>query len=349
DNGGFYLGDDRVTLAELLKEKGYGRGGFVGAFVLDRRWGIAQGFDRYFDEFDLKKFEQAASMDVIQRPGSEVVDKALAWLGEDRERPFFAWVHLYDPPAPYEAPEPFRSRFPASMEGAYDAEIASADAQVGRLLDALDDDGRLAETLVIVVGDHGEMLGEHGEQTHGFFIYEAAVHIPLILAGPGLPARTVADQVRIVDVMPTALALLRVPAPKAVQGASLEPVLRGEHLSLVAHSESWYPRYHYGWSELPPLQDGRYKYIRAPRPELYDLPADRRETKDLAKDDASRTATLDRALTDLLARTTSEAAAKGPQTIDAETEERLAALGYVSGSVSPRHLEDRPPGDPKDK
>jgi choline-sulfatase len=349
DNGGFYLADDQVTLAEQLKEKGYRTGGFVGAFVLDRRWGIAQGFDRYFDEFDLKKFEQAASMDVIQRPGSEVVDKALAWLGQDRERPFFAWVHLYDPHAPYEAPEPFRSRFPASLEGAYDAEIASADAQVGRLLDALDDDGRLAETLVIVVGDHGEMLGEHGEQTHGFFIYEAAVHIPLILAGPGLPARTIADQVRIVDVMPTALALLAVPAPKAVQGASLLPVVKGERLSLVAHSESWYPRYHYGWSELQSLQDGRYKYIRAPRPELYDLPADRREAKDLAKDDAGRTATLDRALSELLSRTTSEAAAKGPQTIDAETEERLAALGYVSGSVSPRHLEDRPRGDPKDK
>src|SRR5262249_46825798 len=152
----------------------------------------------------------------------------------------------------------------------------------------------------------------------------AAVHIPLILAGPGLPARTVADQVRIVDVMPTALALLHVPAPKAVQGTSLEPVVRGERLSLVAHSESWYPRYHYGWSELQSLQDGRFKYIRAPRPELYNLGADRREEKDLAKDDAGRAATLDRALAELLTRTTSAAAAKGPQTIDAETEERLA-------------------------
>jgi arylsulfatase A-like enzyme/tetratricopeptide (TPR) repeat protein len=349
DNGGFYLGDDQVTLAELLKETGYRTGGFVGSFVLDRRWGIAQGFDRYFDEFDLKKFEQAPSMDVIQRPGSEVVDRALTWLGQDRDEPFFAWVHLYDPHAPYEAPEPYRSRFPATATGAYDAEIATADAQVGRLLDALDADGRLPETLVIVVGDHGEMLGEHGEQTHGFFIYDAAVHIPLIVAGPGLPARTVAEQVRIVDVMPTALALLGVPVPKAVQGVSLLPLARGEGLSLVGYSESWYPRYHYGWSELQSLQDARFKYIRAPRPELYDLDTDPHEKKDLVKEEGARSATLDRALAGFLARTASGSAAKGPQTIDAETEERLAALGYVSGSVSPRALEDRPRGDPKDK
>ena len=159
DNGGFYLGDEQVTLAEVLRDKGYRTGGFIGAFVLDRRWGISQGFERYFDEFDLEKFNDAPSMDVIQRPGSEVVDKALEWLRADRERPFFAWVHLYDPHAPYEAPEPYRSRFPRTAVGAYDAEIAATDAQVGRLLDALDLDGRLDETLVIAVGDHGEMLG----------------------------------------------------------------------------------------------------------------------------------------------------------------------------------------------
>ncbi|HEY7516512.1 MAG TPA: sulfatase, partial [Vicinamibacteria bacterium] len=171
DNGGFYLGEDQTTLAEVLKAKGFRTGGFVGAFVLDRRWGIAQGFDRFFDEFDLEKFNDAQSMDAIQRPGSEVVDRALEWLGAERERPFFAWVHLYDPHTPYDAPEPWKSRFPATPSGAYDAEIAASDAQVGRLLDSLDGDGRLAETVVVVVGDHGEMLGEHGEATHGFFVY----------------------------------------------------------------------------------------------------------------------------------------------------------------------------------
>jgi arylsulfatase A-like enzyme/Tfp pilus assembly protein PilF len=349
DNGGFYLGDDQVTLAETLRDKGYRTGGFVGAFVLDRRWGIAQGFERFYDDFDLDKFSSAPGMDAIQRPGSEVVDKALEWLGQDRERPFFAWVHLYDPHAPYEPPEPFRSRFPRTAIGAYDGEIATSDWLVGRLLDALRDDGRLDDTLVVVSGDHGEMLGEHGEQTHGFFVYDAAVHIPLIMAGPGLPAREVKDQVRILDVMPTVLALLGVPAPRTVQGVSLLPLARGLSLRLVAHTESWYPRYHYGWSELNSLQDGRYKYIRAPRPELYDLASDPHETRDLSPAETTRLATLDRALSGLLARTTSAAAAKGPSAVDSDTAERLAALGYVGSTVSAKTLEERPRGDPKDK
>jgi choline-sulfatase len=349
DNGGFYLDEEQVTLAEVLRDKGYRTGGFVASFVLDRRWGIAQGFERYFDEFDLERFKDSPSMDAIQRPGGEVVDKALEWLGADRDKPFFAWVHLYDPHTPYEAPEPYRARFPRNMHGAYDAEIAYTDSQVGRLLDALQLDGRLAETLVVVLGDHGEMLGEHGELTHGFFIYEAATHIPLIVSGPGVTARVVPDQVRMVDVMPTALALLGVGAPRTVQGVSLLPLARGERLDLVAHSESWYPRYHYGWSELRSVQDGRFKYIKAPRPELYDLQSDSHEQQDRSGDDAARLDTLARALDDLEARTASSEAPKGPRPVDAETEERLAALGYVGGSVSRKNLEDRPRGDPKDK
>jgi arylsulfatase A-like enzyme/tetratricopeptide (TPR) repeat protein len=349
DNGGFYLGDDQTTLAEVLKARGFRTGGFVGAFVLDRRWGIAQGFDRFFDEFDLEKFGDAQSLDAIQRPANEVVDRALEWLRAERERPFFAWVHLYDPHTPYDAPAEWKSRFPSTPSGAYDAEIAWSDAQVGRLLDALDEDGRLGETVVAVVADHGEMLGEHGEATHGFFIYDAAVRIPLIVSGPGVPEREIADQVRIVDVMPTVLELLAVQSPKAVQGVSLLPLARGEKLGLVAHSESWYPRYHYGWSDLQSVQDGRFKYIRAPRPELYDLSSDPREIQDLSSVDASRIPALDEALTALLERTTSATAAKGPQTVDAETEERLAALGYVGGGGSARHLEERLRGDPKDK
>lgn len=349
DNGGFYLTDDQVTLAETLRERGYRTGGFVSSFVLDHRWGISQGFERYFDDFDLEKFGDAPGMDAIQRPGSETVDQALSWIANDPSRPFFAWVHLYDPHTPYEAPEPYRSRFPKTMVGAYDAEIASSDAQVGRLLDALQLAGRLEDTLVVVTGDHGEMLGEHGEQSHGFFIYDAATHIPVIVSGPGVPVREVPDQVRIVDLMPTALELLQVPAPKAVQGVSLLPLARGERLGLVAQSESWYPRYHYGWSELLSVQDERHQYIRAPRPELYDLEDDPRELADQSGHDAARLATLDKALSEHLARMTNAAAAKGPQAVDSEAEEKLAALGYVGGGVSARHLEDRPRGDPKDK
>jgi choline-sulfatase len=349
DNGGFYLDDDQITLAEVLRDKGFRTGGFVGAFVLDSRWGIAQGFERFFDDFDLDRFANVVGMDMIQRPGSDVVDHALEWLRVEPNRPFFAWVHLYDAHTPYEAPEPFRSRFPATRDGAYDAEIASADTQVGRLIDALREDGRLDDTVVIVVADHGEMLGEHGEPTHGFFIYEGATHIPLIVSGPGVPAAVVSDQVRIVDVMPTALSLLGIPVPKQVQGTNLMPIARGQHLGLVAHSESWYPRYHYGWSELRAIQDGRFKFIRAPRPEMYDLTADPREEHDQSAESGSRLDVFNRALDEFESRTARAGAQQGPRPVDSETEERLAALGYVAGSVNMKRLNEPARGDPKDK
>jgi len=349
DNGGYYLADEHVTLAELLRDRGFRTGAFVSAFVLDSRWGIGQGFERFADDFDLSKFKEAVGMDAIQRPGSETVDSALRWVAEDRSRPFFLWVHLYDPHTPYTPPREYAEFFPRTMVGAYDAEIALTDHQLGRLLDALEGDGRLGRTLVAVLGDHGEMLGEHGEATHGFFIYDAAVRIPMVLAGPGLPARVVEDQVRIVDVMPTLLELLQMPAPKAVQGVSLLPTTRGERLGLMAVSESWYPRFHYGWSELTAIQDERFKLIRAPRRELYDLGRDPGERDDLGAIETRRVSTLEQALEDMLARIGS---GKGPavaEALDSETAEALEALGYIGGGVSARHLEERPRGDPKDK
>ena len=348
DNGGFYLADEQATLAETLRQSGYRTGGFVGAFVLDSRWGIAQGFDRYFDDFDLSKYE-GRGMDAVQRRGDEVVAKALDWLGQERDRPFFAWVHLYDPHTPYAAPDEYASRFPKAPSGAYDAEIAWSDSLVGRLQDALEADGRLGRTLLVVVGDHGESLGEHREPTHAFFVYEATLHVPLIMAGADLPAQVVADPVRLVDVMPTVLAVLGVPAPPAVQGRDLLGFTRGQRLELPALSESWYPRFHYGWSELTSIRDGRYKLIRAPRPELYDLREDPGEERDLAAGDPRRVEAMERSLTELQARVGSASVAPAPQRLDPEAEERLEALGYVSGTVSPRNLEERLRGDPKDK
>jgi arylsulfatase A-like enzyme/Flp pilus assembly protein TadD len=347
DNGGYYLGDAHTTLAEVLRDRGFRTGGFVSSFVLDSRWGISQGFDRYFDDFDFSKVRPAAGMDAIQRPGGETVDAALAWLGEDRARPFFLWVHLYDPHTPYAAPPDWAARFPRTLQGAYDAEIAFADAQLGRLLDALG--GRARDTVIAVLGDHGEMLGEHGEQTHGFFVYDAAVRIPMVVAGPGVPARVVSDQVRIVDLMPTVLELLGAPAPAGVQGVSLMPAARGQRLGLLALSESWYPRFHYGWSELVAIQDERFKLIRAPRRELYDVGRDPGERADLAASEPARADALARALEQFVARIGEADAPAAPQSVDPETAERLEALGYLGGAVSARHLEDRPRGDPKDK
>jgi arylsulfatase A-like enzyme/Tfp pilus assembly protein PilF len=352
DNGGFYVDERRQLLAEILRERGYRTGGFVGAFVLDRRWGINQGFDRYFDDFDLSS--AGAGMDTIQRRGTEVVDRALAWLAEDTDRPFLAWVHLYDPHAPYLAPPAFRARFPQTLDGAYDAEVAATDVEVGRLLDALERDGRLDRTLAIVVGDHGESLGEHGEQAHGFFLYDAAVQVPLVIAGrcsTGLviPARVVPDQVRLVDVMPTILDCLQVSAPAEVQGHSLLAAARGERVEGLALAETWYPRYHYGWSELVAVRDGRYKLVRAPRRELYDLQTDPDERVNLADQHPQRADALERALDDLLARVSRADAVRAPAPVDPEVEERLRALGYIGAGVSRHALADRRRADPKDR
>lgn len=350
DNGQFYVADDQVTLAEVLKGRGYHTAGFVGAFVLDRRWGIAQGFDTYFDDFDLGKYQLAAGIDAAQRPANEVVDHAAAWLREQSNQPFFAWVHLYDPHAPYAAPEEYAARFPQTMQGAYDAEIAFTDAQVGRLLEAVG----LARgnTVVVVVGDHGESLGEHQEQQHGFFIYDAVTQVPLIISGPNIPVRTITRQVRIVDVMPTVLAALGVTMPQPVQGANLMPLLSPDttpSAETPALVESWYARFHYGWSELRALRDGRYKLIAAPRRELYDTQQDPGELTNIAEANPRLADAMQRALEDMTARTTSGATTAAPQEVDPDVEERLRALGYVGGSVSPRNLEDRPRGDPKDK
>ena len=346
DNTGFYVDDAVTTLAEVLKGRGYRTGGFVGGFVLDARWGIAQGFDHYFDDFDLSE-DVGPGLDAIQRPGAEVVDAATTWLKQPGTAPFFAWVHLYDAHTPYAAPAEFARQFPDTRDGAYNAEVAYADSQVGRLLAALEADGRLDNTIVVLLSDHGEQLGEHREQSHGFFVYDASVQVPLIIAGPGVTTRVVPDQVRIIDVMPTVLDLAGIEVPAAVQGASLRPALEGERQTLLAFSESWYPRFHYGWSELRAVRDGRYKFILAPRRELYDVVADPGELNNLAPTEAARADTLERALRALVAQTTRAEASKGPQPVDAVAEQRLRALGYVGGS-SAVNLVERPRRDPKD-
>ncbi|HUU35919.1 MAG TPA: sulfatase-like hydrolase/transferase, partial [Vicinamibacterales bacterium] len=346
DNTGFYVDGALTTLAEQLKGQGYRTGGFVGAFVLDARWGIAQGFDHYFDDFDLTE-DVGPGLDAIQRRGAVVVDAATAWLTEPATTPFFAWVHLYDPHTPYDAPAEYAAKFPATRDGAYDAEVAYTDTQLGRLLSALDAGGRLENTIVVVMADHGEQLGEHREQSHGFFIYDAAVQVPLIVVAPGVAPRVVPDQVRVIDVMPTVLDLAGVAIPAAVQGTSLRPALEGERQSLLAFSESWYPRFHYGWSELRAVRDGRYKFIQAPRRELYDVNADPHELNNLAASDPARADALERSLRALVAQTSRADAATGPQPVDAAAEQRLRALGYVGGA-SAKNLEERPRRDPKD-
>jgi arylsulfatase A-like enzyme/Tfp pilus assembly protein PilF len=354
DNGGYYLGQDQVTLAETLKENGYKTGGFVAAFVLDSRWGLNQGFDRYFDDFDLNKFENVG-LDTVQRRGGEVLEEALKWMEGVKDDRFFAWLHFYDVHTPYEAPEPYLSRYQGYPGARYDGEIAYLDSLMGQLLDWIESADLEDDTLVIFIGDHGESLGQHQENAHGFFIYDATMHVPFLLKAPyrQIPRGwRIPAQVRSVDLMPTILDLVDVAAPATIQGQSLVPLLEGEteDLGLFAYSESFYPRHHYGWAELKSIRNGALQYIDAPRPELFDIRSDPNQTRNLAPQRAATVQELKTALDDLVARYGVEGIdEKGPESLDPDAQAQLAALGYLGGPSKIKIDPTRPLPDPKDK
>ncbi len=348
DNGGFFLGPEQVTLAERLAEQGYRTGAAVGAFVLDSKWGLDQGFDTYLDDFDLTNVK-AMSLASVKRPGNEVIDMALDWMQGLGDQPFFAWMHLYDPHAPYESPEPFRSRYPGHP---YRGAVAFTDAQVGRVFDFLDHTGLADDTIVIVTADHGEGLGEHGEETHGFFIYETSMRVPLIVRAPGVAPRRVSQPVRTVDIMPTVLDLVGAAPADRIEGVSLRPLLAGDvrEMPLDGYGEAMYPLHHYGWSELTAIRSDRYKLIDAPRPELYDLERDPHETTNLFDERRSVADAMLRQLRDQEREMAADAPeAPAAEDVDPETRARLAALGYVGSFVATSSEPESGRADPKDK
>ena len=349
DNGGFFLDPAQTTLAEVLKARGYRTGGFVAAYVLDSKWGIDQGFDTYFDDFDLGE-SKGLSLGAIQRPANEVVDRVLPWLEAAKESRFFAWIHLYDPHTPYRPPEPFLSRYKGHP---YNGEIAFTDSQVGRVIAQLRSLGVYDRTVVAIMGDHGESLGDHGESTHGFFIYNSVTHVPFVIRAPYslMQGRHVADPVRSVDVMPTVLDLLGVPTPKEVTGASLVPLMTGSasELNLDAYSEAMYPLHHYGWSDIRALRAGRYKVIDAPRPELYDVDQDPKEATNLYE---QRRSLGDGMIAQLRVQEKNfqkTEASLPAGDVDPEARARLAALGYVGSFVASASDPRTGRADPKDK
>ena len=320
DNGGYYVPEDSETLAEVLRDAGYRTGGFVAAFVVDSRWGLDQGFDRYYDDFNFREFERI-SLDSVQRPGDEVMDAALAWMDEVKEERFFSWIHLYDPHWPYEAPEPWASRVSGYSDAPYDAEVLFTDSLVGRFLDWLDESALADDTLLVLIGDHGESLGRHREGAHGFFIYDASMQVPFLLRAPyrqiGRGLRIPA-QVRGIDLMPTVLDLVGLPVPGDVQGASLVPLADGSEsdLGLWAYSESLYPRNHYGWSPLRSLRNGLLHFISAPRPELFEVLDDPGEATNLAPDRPGQVRQLQARLDQLVAELGNEGAEEqAPETL----------------------------------
>ena len=329
DNGGFFLDPSEVTLAERLREGGWATGAFIGAWVLESRWGLGQGFDEYSDRFELSKYK-VVSLGTVQKPGDEVVADAVRWIDRVRDRKFFAWVHLYDPHTPYEPPEPFASRYEGRP---YLGEIAYTDSVVGRLTSALRERGLLERTVVVLTADHGESLGDHGEQTHAYFIYGATTHVPLIVRSPwGLTGRSAA-QVSSVDIMPTVLDLVGLAPQPGIDGQSLARALLdpGAALDHVAYAETFFPRYHFGWQQLRGLRDGRYAYVDAPEPELYDLAADPGETRNVYKAYSQRAEALRQRL--LALAKAKEGAVPERQSLDPETLQRLAALGYVGNVI----------------
>lgn len=355
-NGNTALSDEQTTIAEVLSGQGYQCGAFIGAFVLDGRWGLKQGFQHYDDKFDLRKYKHI-DLGAVQKPGNQVMDAALAWLEEQKGNPFFAWIHLYDPHAPYEPPEPYYSEYShQGLSGLYDGEIAFMDEQIGRCVSWLEKNGLSKNTIIILIGDHGEGLGSHGEGTHGYFIYEYAVHVPLLIIAPfpELQGKRAASQVRTVDVFPTILELAKIEPPAKAQGLSLLPLMfRPEKKKDdYAYGESMAPNLQFGWSSLHSLRTTRYKYIDAPKAELYDLTQDADEQTNLFQQYPDIAREMKGKLDRLIAETSKDAPVPQAANLDKETVERLAALGYIGAPVSAKKSSG--PGskalaDPKDK
>jgi tetratricopeptide (TPR) repeat protein len=349
DNGGFVVPAELVTMAETFKGAGFRTAAFVAAYVLDSKWGLNQGFDTYFDKFDLSRFERI-SLGEVQRPANEVMDEALKWIDSNKDGKFFAWIHLYDPHTPYEPPEPFKGEY---ARNPYLGEIAFADSQLARLAEFVDRQALRDRLFLVLAADHGESLGEHLESTHGFFVYQGALHVPLIVATPFKRLQGVVSKetVGLVDVMPTICEMAGLPVPAEVQGRSLVPSFfaPGAAADRLAYSETFYPRYHYGWSDLRSVQDGRFKLILAPVPELYDLDRDPREEKNLVYLEKKVYEDLSARAEALMAEAGRNALEVDLKKVDEETREKLAALGYVGSFTDSSKLQGKKLADPKDK
>ena len=336
DNIGFRLGPDHATLATRFKAAGLRTGAAVSAYVLRASTGIAQGFDLFDDAIEVEGGTE--SMGNLQRDGAAAVDALARWTSGQKGARFFAFLHLYEPHSPYTPPP--RHQGHASP---YDGEISYADELVGRLIASLEASGLYDRAIVAVTSDHGEGLGDHGEAEHGIFLYRESVHVPLILRLPRAVrgGTRVAGTVGQADLAPTLLELAGLPA-QGLDGVSLVGALAGPAAGHPVYSETFYPRYHLGWSELFAATDGRYRYVRAPRPELFDLSSDKKEQRNVA---AERT-NVAGAMNLWLEQRGAGGAASAPEEVPRDVREKLAALGYVGSA--PRAPPSGGWPDPKD-
>lgn len=342
DNIGFTLKPGQWFLQRALHDRGWPTGGFVSAYVLRAATGINQGFDTYDSELPAASGE--LSIGQVQRPGDQTLAAAEKWLAQrDTRKPFFLFFHLYEPHKPYAPPARFASYEP------YDGEIAYADEIVGRLLDRLRAMNVFDRATIVLLSDHGEGLGDHGEQEHGLFLYQETTHVPLIVKLPGARGATrVATPVQHIDLAPTIMELVGAQKPATLHGRSLKPLLDGKGTIADSgiYAEALYSRYHFGWSELYSLTDTRYRLIRAPRDELFDLQRDPKESTSLAAERPQVRQAMRTALEGLIKNTSIAA----PDAVSDEDKQRLAALGYVGGGSSTAlSLPGDTLPDPKDK
>ena len=370
DDFGIPLSPRLPYLPDLLRAQGYHTGAFVGSLILDPLDGTAPGFDRGFEVYDAGFHLRRHGMDrykSVERRAGDVVNHALAWLSQLPNGPFFLWVHLYDAHDPYDPPPPFKERFASQP---YDGEIAYADSAVGKLVDEIRKHGLYDETLIAVMADHGESLGAHGENTHGIFLYDETLHVPLLFKLPASHSagKKIDTRARLVDVAPTILQEAGLSIPKEMQGESLLPLMSKAAKAATAsggvaanvlggapadeerpaYAETDYPHRAFGWSSLRALRTGKYLYIRAPDRELYNQAAD--------PDAAHNLASGSKAVADTIAAQLDAFRSRTSQTLvelakpDAEQMQKLQALGYVSSDAGPARDDEKLGGtDPKKK
>jgi tetratricopeptide (TPR) repeat protein len=342
DNLGFTLAPEPTTLAQVFKAAGYATAGFASAFVIRGETGLSRGFDVYDATLPAAALDQSPA--AIVRGGVDTTAAAVEWLRARPDDRFFLFLHIYEPHAPYEAPPRF------TQADKYDGEVAFSDEIVGGLFAALRGRGWYDNATIVLTSDHGEGLGEHGEQEHGLFIYNSTTHVPLIVKLPAdrRHGTRIQAPVQHIDLLPTFAGLAGLSLPGGLRGRDLSAALDGGDPPTPQgiYAEAMYPRYHFGWSELTSLADDRYKFIRAPRPELYDLERDPQERDNILSSRPQAGAALSGGLEALIAgRPIDE-----PTAVSAEDRQKLAALGYVgSQSVAPVSGTNGSLADPKDK
>lgn len=343
DTGGFILSAATPTLASILQQRGWDTAAFISSSVLKKRFGFDHGFAVYDDQMPHPGKGHEFLEDAERRAGA-TVDRAVQWLDSRHSGPFFLWVHVYDPHTPYDPPSPFRERY---KDRPYDGEIAYTDRELGRLLEAVHRKSPAGNTLIAVLSDHGESLGEHGEFSHGVFLYDSTLRIAFLLSGPGVPAGLrVKQQTRTIDLLPTILGLMGGTPQAAVQGSSLVPYFTaGNANTSVSYAETLYPKINMGWAELRAIRTNQWKYIRAPKPELYDLVQDPGETRNVLAGHPAEVRKIEALLGTL---------STGPKKVetamvDDRTMAQLRSLGYTSGFSARSYELNGQGADPKDR